>query len=341
MGHVTIYKSGGAGTTFIPNLFIDEYLKAANDAQIKLYLYLLRMMNSGFSAELSEIAERLNHTEADILRALKYWAEKGFLSLDYDSGQNITGICIQNCGCKGSFSKEQDYAAPKSQKAEPAVRGFSKPAYSASQLKLFKNSRENTEILFIAETYFNRPLTMQEIASIAFYKNILHFADDTIDSLLQYCIEHGRKNFNYIDAVAVSWAERGIPGTKQPVPSAMNGKEETISVETLLKNGAPLTPGEADCVKRWEEEYCFSRDIIIEACRRTASAADTHPFRYADGMLKRWKAQNVTKLADVFELDRSFRSQKKQAAGSNKFNQFQQNAYDFDSLEKDILANQI
>ena len=42
----TIYNDSGSDSTMVSNLFIDEYMKSANDAQIKVYLYLLRMMGT-------------------------------------------------------------------------------------------------------------------------------------------------------------------------------------------------------------------------------------------------------------------------------------------------------
>ena len=82
MGQFTIYRDDYADTTVIPNRFIDEYMKDANDAQIKVYLYLIRVMSAGLSTGVSEIADKFNHTEKDVIRALKYWEKAGLLSLD-------------------------------------------------------------------------------------------------------------------------------------------------------------------------------------------------------------------------------------------------------------------
>ncbi len=93
MGQFIFYRDDYADTTVIPNSFIDEYMKDANDAQIKVYLYLLRVMNAGLSTGVSEIADKFNHTEKDVIRALRYWEKAGLLFLLFDeSGKNITGI---------------------------------------------------------------------------------------------------------------------------------------------------------------------------------------------------------------------------------------------------------
>lgn len=46
MARIALYKDNYADSTVVSNLFIDEYMKDANDAQLKVYFYLLRMLNA-------------------------------------------------------------------------------------------------------------------------------------------------------------------------------------------------------------------------------------------------------------------------------------------------------
>ena len=73
MGHFKIYQENYADVTVVSNIFIDQYMKDANDAQLKIYLYLLRVMGAGLCTSVSDIADQFNHTEKDVVRALKYW----------------------------------------------------------------------------------------------------------------------------------------------------------------------------------------------------------------------------------------------------------------------------
>ncbi|MFR6590530.1 MAG: hypothetical protein ACLURV_10870 [Gallintestinimicrobium sp.] len=77
-----IFLCGGAAdATVLSNVFIDEYLKDANDAQLKVYLFLVRRLQAGDPVSISDMADRFNHTEKDILRALCYWEKCGVLTL--------------------------------------------------------------------------------------------------------------------------------------------------------------------------------------------------------------------------------------------------------------------
>ena len=103
---IDLTLDGSAGVTLLSNIFIDHYMKDANDVQIKVYLYLLRTVSAGRAADLNTLADFLNCSERDIIRALRYWANQGVLSLSYDqalmvSGNDfyegrLSGICLQN-----------------------------------------------------------------------------------------------------------------------------------------------------------------------------------------------------------------------------------------------------
>jgi DNA replication protein DnaD len=75
---------------------------------------------------------------------------------------------------------------------------------------------------------------------------------------------------------------------------------------------------------------------------------DTHRFAYADGILTKWYQAGVHHKADIPVADSSYKrrvvSQTPRRTGnnvttSNKFNNFAQNSYDFDDLERNILSN--
>ena len=96
MGQFTIYKDDYQDFTVISNRFIDVYMKDANDAQIKVYLYLVRMLGANLATSVSEIADKFNHTEKDVVRALKYWEKAQLLSLEYDEDKSLTGIRLRS-----------------------------------------------------------------------------------------------------------------------------------------------------------------------------------------------------------------------------------------------------
>ncbi len=367
MAPLTIYKDCDINSTAVSNLFIDEYMGAANDAQLKIYLYLLRMMNAQLATSVSDIADKFNHTEKDVVRALKYWEKQGLLSLDYDEDKNLVGIHIIDLSSDQISGRRSKPAAtfvpvptlspvermPKESYDNRFPDGmqdtsrYEKPVYTADQLREFRDRQETAQLLFIAESYIGKPLTPSEVKSILFFTDTLHFSEDLIDHLLQYCVERGKKSFRYIEKVAIRWAEEGIttPEEAQAISAGYDKRVYSI-MKALGKNSVP-TDAELSFINRWTTDYAFDPDIIFEACQRTVLNTDKNRFQYADRMLSAWKEQNVRSKADIIKLDQAYQRNKKTGRQSdtaprgsvNRFNQFTQNTYDFDALEKKLLSN--
>ena len=84
-----------AGITGISNLFLDYYMPKANGEYVKVYLYLLRALSlPSKDLSVTALADALDHTEGDILRALKYWEKQQLLRLEYSSPKELQGIWL-------------------------------------------------------------------------------------------------------------------------------------------------------------------------------------------------------------------------------------------------------
>lgn len=365
MNRFTIYRDNYADSTVVSNLFIDKYMKDANDAQLKVYLYLIRMMGANLSTSVSEIADKFNHTEKDVMRALKYWEKNHLLSLDYDDSKALVGIHLQtpsaapeteNVSDSGStpvisiVSRQSQNTPAVSDTSETAEKSpdttdpYAKPVYSADQLKVFSSNEDTKQLFTIAEIYLGKPLSPSDMKSILYFSDCLKFSNDLIDYLLQYCVERGKKSFRYIEAVAIAWAKEGITTPKQAEKISSKYDESVYAIMKDLGRSTSPTEAEVSYINRWTKEYGFTADIIHEACERTVLATDKHRFEYADGILSRWKKENVHGKSDIRKIDelhQKRRVSKSSSTGvcSNKFNQFPQRDYDFDALEREILSN--
>lgn len=348
--------------TLIANSFLDGFLADANDAQIKVYLYLLRYMNNVSDCSISAMADYFNYSEKDVLRALTYWERKQVLHLTYNNKNELIGVSL--CSLESSQTVEnflkpptKDVSSAKTPDSKETgalktmayvsnTSAFVKPEYTLDQLAEFQSRETTAELMFIAESYLGKTLSANDVRSILFISEELHFSFDLIDYLLQYCIDRGKRDFRYIEKVAISWAEAHITTSEQAQSQAMKYDKDTYVVMNALgKNNQP-TSKETDYIKRWYQIYGFTSEVILEACERTVMATDKHRFEYADKILSSWKSLGVHHKTDIAKADAAFASKKKisqtqipSTAGKNKFNQFKQNDYDFDALEKELLSN--
>lgn len=365
MARIALYKDNYADSTVVSNLFIDEYMKDANDAQLKVYFYLLRMLNADQAISVSGIADKFNHTEKDVIRALKYWEKQQILDLDFDENKALVGIHLRDLSAQATPASQHNVlltsgpvqtqntagnsiiSAAVAQPVQPAPQEttpvYNKPAYSLDQLREFKEREETSQLLFIAEAYIGKPLAPSEIKTILFFTDVLHFSDDLIDYLLQYCVERGKKDFKYIEKVAVNWAEEGITTPKQAQKFSTRYDKSVYSIMNSLGRSTAPTAKELEFINRWTREYGFSTDIILEACERSSLATDRHRFEYAEGILSSWKNAGIHHKADIQQADATYQKKKATkpapATSSNRFTQFAQNSYDFAALEKEILSN--
>lgn len=358
MGRLTIYKDNYADATAVSNIFIDEYMKDANDAQLKIYLYLIRMMNANLSTSISDIADKFNHTEKDVLRALKYWEKNSLLSLEYDESKTLVGIHLLDFGRKKEpveakplapvvslvAKSNMDNSAAAPTELTDAGNIYEKPSYSLDQLKAFKSNEETSQLLFIVEQYIGKTLTPTEIRTILFLSDRLGFSVELIDHLVEYCVERGKKDFRYIEKVAISWAQANISTPKQAVKYAYKYDKTVYEIMKALGKSSSPTNKEVDYINRWTKEFGFGMDVISVACERTVMGTDKHRFEYADSILSSWHQANIHHKSDIAKADENYKRTKaaatvKPGAASNKFNQFKQNSYDFDDLEKKLLSN--
>ena len=366
MTSLTLYNDHGIDATLVSNRFIDEYMKNCNDAQLKVYLYLLRMIGANLVTSISEIADQFNYTEKDIIRALKYCEKQGLLCLDYDKQGNVRGIHVQDLdqtvppkAPKTAVAIEAAPATEHSVTQAASVVPVSltpdtqtalpeKKDYSPDEIKQFKKDDDFSRILFISESYLGRPLSPSDIQTFLFIYDKLKLSVDLIDYLVEYCVEHHKTSHLYIQKVALGWAEKGITTVSQAKACSTRYRKIVYTVMKALGNFNAPTEMEASVINRWTDEYGFTSDIIMKACERSVLATSNNRLNYADSILTSWYKSGVHNVSDIEALDKAH-TQKAIAkmksgapstpAYSNTFNQFEQRSYDYASLEKQLLGN--
>lgn len=372
MGGFKIYQDSYADFTVVSNRFIDEYMEDANDAQLKVYLYLIRMLGADLPTGISDIADRFNYTEKDVVRALRYWEKKHLISIEHDASKNIVGVCMlstsatvvahpslvavsgdniivpgENVVNAGSVVAPLPVAEVCNSVIDEDA--FTKPVFSKEDLKAFKTHEASSQLIFIAEQYLHKTLSVAELGTLLYISATLHFSDDLIDYLLQYCVGRDKTDYRYIEAVALDWAQSGIKTPKQAASHAR--KYDKIVYEIMNALGKSSSPSsiEISYINKWTRDYAYDMTVIEVACERTVLNTDKKRFSYADSILTRWHEMGIRHKADIEAIDpQRRRAERKTVNGNNsnsnggdgnKFNQFTQNTYDFDALEKALISN--
>ena len=177
MVNIEILRDYTCTDTIVPNEFIDFFMPEANGEFVKVYLYLLRSMQSHASnCTISAIADCFNNTEMDVIRALRYWQKTGLLHLEEENGEickihllpitnadtstnvpevpvasPITESLAQNVRALHNNAPEMPVSTPS---AQPVA--VQKHSYTADEIAGFLKNDDISELFFIVETYIKQ-----------------------------------------------------------------------------------------------------------------------------------------------------------------------------------------
>lgn len=369
MVKITLHSDTPNSATSVSNIFIDEYMSDANGEFVKIYLYLLRLMNiPDASFSISSIADKFEHTEKDIKRALSYWERMHLLRLEYDANENLTGVCLLDSASRkpdksscddlpsgGSSSSSKPSRAAQEHPFTPEVSVVpevpKKKSYSADDIRNFRQNEAVAELFFITERYLSRTLSATDINTILYLYDVLGFSTDLIEYLIEYCVSKGHTSIRYIEKVALAWADSNISTVAAAKQAAgLHSQSYFTVMKALGISGRNLVPSETSMIEKWKCEYGFTNELIEEACRRTISSIHQPSFEYTDSILNNWHKKQIKNLDDIAKLDAEHQSKKKAAtqptgtagtSSKNKFNNFTQRSYDYDQLEKMLLTTTV
>lgn len=331
MKTLTLTNQAKKTVTVLENEFIDRYMPKANGEYVKVYLMLLRHLDESASLPApSRLADLLECTEKDILRAFKYWEGQGLLEYKEEAPD-------RSLQAEVSPSEASLTVAP--------VSGTDKSVNTRKH----GNRKDFKELLFVAEQYLGKTLSATDINAITYFYETLQMSADLIEYLIEYCVENGHKSIHYIQKVALSWHSQDIRTAEQAKTNSVLYNKNCYSILNAygIKGRAPAA-SEIAYIRKWHEEYAFSLEIILEACDRTMNMIHQPNFEYTDSILKNWYKKNVHTLEDVSVLDAAFTrakadkarqqtTQPSKPSGRNKFNNFENRSYDMNDLERRLI----
>ena len=359
MKELKLTKYVQTNATVLDNEFIDHYMVRANGEYVKVYLLLLRHMNqsSGYLS-VSELADLLECTEKDILRALRYWKSEGLLDYlddtpDDPSPKSTAPSPAASSGLHDVQSGYMTASIPADSVSDSAALASTT---NIQQYRSRKERAEFKELLFVAEQYLGKTLSATDIDQITYFYDTLNMSAELIEYLIEYCVENGHKSMHYINKVALSWHEENITTVNLAKTSSFLYNKNCYCVLNAygIKGRGPAA-SEIAYIRKWSEEYGFALEVILEACDRTMNSIHQPSFDYTDSILKRWKDKNVRQLKDIDAVDADYRKEKERAkelakerkrqqqtqkpvnSQNNKFNNFDGRSYDMNDLERRLV----
>ena len=332
------------GVTLISNVFIDYLLKDANDAQLKVYLYLIRHIGNHKPFDISDIADEFNHTQSDVIRSLKYWEEKQVISLEFDAHGVITGIELHNVdedliNPKNNVHMFSVVSGKEDNASSAPSMSIPETKFSASDILEMSKDKRWGSIRSLAESYLQRTLSATDVQTLAHIYKDLSFSASDIDKLFDDCLTEGKTTMRSIKKVA---EERYVKKNINPSISAV--------MNALGQKGVP-TSDELSYINAWLSD--MNLELVLEGCKKASLATNSNRIKYANGIFANWKEKGIQSIEDMAREEEKYRrnseAAKKQSvackASSRSITSTTDKAplkncyYDFDKMEREVRYN--
>ena len=274
MTAINISSDIATSFTTVSDIFIDQYMPKANGEFVKVYLYLLRATGSGAGiATISEIADHLSNTEADIIRALNYWASEGILQVQTGADGQIMGINLCSLSVSGMQAAQSNI--------QSAV------ADNAAQ-----NNLQNSVVNNAAQNILQNSVVNNAAQNISTVNTRMH--DSVVEKLKSQTP----------DKAASSQKEYTLDEIKE-FRKNPDISELFFIIETYLKH--TLSSTDTNMVLYWLDELHFSTDLVeylVEYCITKGHSS----LRYMNKVALGWADAGI-KTVDQAKDDAAAHSQ--------------------------------
>ena len=274
MTAINISSDIATSFTTVSDIFIDQYMPKANGEFVKVYLYLLRATGSGAGiATISEIADHFSNTEADIIRALNYWASEGILQLQSGADGQIMGINLCSLSVSGMQAAQSNIQSAVADNA--AQNNFQNSVVNNATQNILKNGVVNNAAQNISTADIRmQDSVVEKLKSQTTDKASSSQKEYTLDEIKEF-----RKNPDISELFFI--------------------------IETYLKH--TLSSTDTNMVLYWLDELHFSTDLVeylVEYCITKGHSS----LRYMNKVALSWADAGI-KTVDQAKDDAAAHSQ--------------------------------
>ena len=340
MQEISLSSAKSVSFTHISDDFIDSYMPEASGEFVKIYLCLLRCLQSGRSFSLSRCADLLHLVESDIIRAIEYWEKKGLLTVTRNKEGDIAAIIISdessNVDVNLSFhvpDKSYFKGTPGDGQLISDLRAL--PSSEAPSFDY--NPEEVKEIFCVAASLKGKPLSSSERQYVMQWMNDYHFPPSLIEFIIEKSYNCHHTNFSYMNTVAESYNKLGIRTEAEArIRDDIHSRTYYTVMNSFGINGRKLVASETNLIEKWSMKYAFTDDIIGEACQRALKNTGKISFEYADSILSDWHEKKVRSMDDVRALDKLFTNSRKteQVIRKNGFKNYKERDLEPDKISE-------
>lgn len=312
----------------VPSAVVDQYIKLANEAQLKVLLYLLR--HAGEDIPDSSLSDALHISAEEVANALQFWTECELLK-EEKGIYTPSGHPTEAATAPAKTVSEPD---EKQKKPHTTVSRAQRPD-SLFVSKLLQEDPYLASLLEEVQSVLKKPLSSGDTATIVMLYDSFGLPCEVIGLLLNYLNSVGSANMRAIEKLGIRWSDEGIKtiaDAEREIERMMSSREAWGRVSALLgiRNIGNPTKSQLEHADRWLNLWGFSDEMITEAYERCVNTKGEYNIRYINAILQRWHEKNLKSLDALKQEEASAKNKPKAKGKSGKGSVFSVEGASFD-----------
>lgn len=318
-------NSGVWGSMFgVPCIIADNMLKLTDGNKLKVLLYLLR--NSGVTVRTEEISANTGVSEQQIEEAILFWEQLNIFSPEdsINQAKPVNNIMTAPPPAQPVKNTEKKKFLPR--------KDESKAKYSPNELiSIQKGNPDIAELFQMVQGFTVKPnYSLQN--SLTWIYEYLGLKVEVIMTIITYCRDIDSMFPNYIEKIAINWAENEIDTLDRAnaeVDRLMKSKTFTGKIMSMFDMKRKPTTSQQEFIDEWQR-IGYDMDLIKYAYEITVENTGNLSFPYINKILLNWSETGVKTIDEA-----------KNASSEHKKNYKQKsdNSDGFDAEEYEMFLN--
>ena len=310
------------GVFAVPNCVVDEYIKLAGAAQLKVLLYVLR--HSGETVNTETIGKALSMHPADVSDSVNFWVSCNMLKrLDSDLvPDNAEAVALNSLDSGAPEKKAEDKAKSERMPTKP-------PRPDGPYIA--KRMTQDEEFAFLvdeAQSIIGKPLSTGDLGILLNLHDMDGLPVNVITMLLQFCVSREKFGMKYIESVGISWAKEGVDDiskAEEKIKEFSSQCDAWSKVSNIFGIKSPGSPSkfQRETANRWINEWGYKRDAIRLAYEICLDSKGNYNLKYIDGIIKKWHKSGAHTIKEIEALKASGDKPKKSKKTSYDISQIE------------------
>ena len=329
----------------VPVCVVDQHMKLAGAAQLKVLLYLLR--HAGEPVTLDGLAFAVGQKTEDTLDALSYWVNCGVLS----RVQTPDGAFVPASAASAETTHTPEHTEETEQTNHPEDKpaAVSKPPVAEIKnalgmapprvrdkvrypfdecMRFVAQDEQLRNMLLAVENVMGKQITHTEASCFVTLVKWYGLPCTIIPMLIQYCKSIGKTSIAYMESTGIGWAAEEIDTfekAESKIAAQTARRKAWNAVRTALEiPERKATDAEMKYCDLWINGQHIDIELVRHAYDKCVNKNGKPSFAYMNGIIKRYYEQGITDVASALRLDEQNRAAMEQkraardAAGASR-----------------------